>query len=548
MNKPAAPDSTPQQEASDTKPAERLNDPRDVVYPPARPAIVRSEGATASERYLAKLAERSFLNLWCYPNVFIDKKSGGKGDGKELCDLLVVCGDDVLIFSDKSIAWPGGTDEDLAWKRWARRAIAKSVDQIRGAERLIAKCPDRIFIDPKCTQKLPIALPPVERRKVHGIVVALGAGNACRKHFGEGIGSLFISPTVKGKDHWEGDSVMPFMIGDVDPDGPFVHVLDDATLDIVMQELDTISDLTGYLSRKERFIRSGKLMCAAGEEDLVAYYMTHMSPEGVHDFTAPDGSHIKDNNFISLNSGFHEEMLANPQYKAKKQADEPSYVWDRLIEAFTNNMLAGTSLVPDGQKADLASMEEGIRHMALVPRYMRRLLGEAILGALEKGASTDRFTRACVPGPTEVNQDTAFFFMTVAPPKFVLAGGYEQYRTVRRNMLEAYALALLQRNPKQKRVVGIATEPPAKVGKEGSSEDLIVVEQPTWTAELLADLEERKTVFNIMQEGNFTEYAVQGNECPGVRRGREVATPPGLNRRERRRLEAEARRRQKKGR
>jgi hypothetical protein len=82
------------------------NDPRKVEYGPARQAVRRGEGITPSETYLAKLAERNFLNLWCYPNTFIDKKAAGKGDGKELCDLLVVCGDHVLIFSDKTVRWP----------------------------------------------------------------------------------------------------------------------------------------------------------------------------------------------------------------------------------------------------------------------------------------------------------------------------------------------------------------------------------------------------------------------------------------------------------
>jgi putative intracellular protease/amidase len=75
---------------ANVEPAERLNDPRKVDYPPARPAVLRGLGTTLSERHLAKLADRSFLNLWSYPNTFIDKKTGGKGDGKALCDLLVV--------------------------------------------------------------------------------------------------------------------------------------------------------------------------------------------------------------------------------------------------------------------------------------------------------------------------------------------------------------------------------------------------------------------------------------------------------------------------
>src|SRR5262245_49748663 len=117
--------------------------------------IKRGVGTTASERYLARLGDRTFLNLWSYPNVFIDKKVGGNGDGKELCDLLIVCGNDVLIFSDKTIAWPLGDNIETSWNRWFRRAVQNSVDQIRGAERWIDKFPDRIFVDRQCQQKLP---------------------------------------------------------------------------------------------------------------------------------------------------------------------------------------------------------------------------------------------------------------------------------------------------------------------------------------------------------------------------------------------------------
>jgi hypothetical protein len=62
-------------------------------------ATYKSEGLTESERYLANLCEKSFLSLWSYPNVFRDQgRNEGKGDGKELCDLLVVFDRDVIIF------------------------------------------------------------------------------------------------------------------------------------------------------------------------------------------------------------------------------------------------------------------------------------------------------------------------------------------------------------------------------------------------------------------------------------------------------------------
>jgi hypothetical protein len=213
------------------------NDLRKVEYGAARPPIIRNTGSTQSERYLAQLAERSFLNLWSYPGLFIDKKNGGNGDGKELCDLLVVCGDHVLIFSDKTIAWPTSPDNQLSWKRWYKRAIWKSAQQIRGAERWINAFPDRIYLDRLCTTPLPIKLPPPERRKIHGIVVALGAGDACKKNFGDGTGSLMIAPAIAGDAHWNAERVVPFAVGDIDPSGSFIHVLDDGSLDIVLREL-----------------------------------------------------------------------------------------------------------------------------------------------------------------------------------------------------------------------------------------------------------------------------------------------------------------------
>ncbi len=59
----------------------------------------RSVGLTASERVLAELCDVSFLKLWTYPNLF-------KKRAKELTDLLVVFGQDVIIFSDKSWTSP----------------------------------------------------------------------------------------------------------------------------------------------------------------------------------------------------------------------------------------------------------------------------------------------------------------------------------------------------------------------------------------------------------------------------------------------------------
>jgi hypothetical protein len=110
-----------------------------------------AEGTTDSERALTKLAKKAFLSLWSYSNVFTDEgRSNGKGNGKELCDLLVVFGNDVLLFSDKDCEYHSGTDVKGAWPRWYKRAIEKSVNQLAGAEKFVKAFPTRIFIDKQC--------------------------------------------------------------------------------------------------------------------------------------------------------------------------------------------------------------------------------------------------------------------------------------------------------------------------------------------------------------------------------------------------------------
>lgn len=505
--------------------------------------VVRSSGTTVSEQYLAQLAERSFLNLWSYPNLFIDKQPNGKGDGKELCDLLVVCGDHVLVFNDKTIAWPDVDNIELAWQRWFKRAVEKSAKQVLGAIRWIDQFPERIFLDAQCTTRLPLEFPPANRRKIHGIVVALGAGDACEKYFAGDSGSLLIFPGGEGSQN-PSSPFPPFTIGDLNPNGPFIHVLDDISLDIVMRELDTVVDFTSYLSKKEAFIRLGCLLGAHGEEELLAYYLTHMNTEDEHDFTHPDGSSLGENETIMLGDGFYGDLITNPQYIKKKKADEISYVWDRLITQFTDHLLAGTSITPEGTEFVLANYEEAIRFMALELRFARRHFGEGIIDALEKGQIHNRFTRGLIPPDDGSGLQTGYFFLTLSVPTTPIKGGYEQYRQTRKNMLEAYAFTFLQKYPYLYRIIGIGTEPPPKEGeKSGSSEDLVFVENPDWTESFVEELEERKTLYSIDQPGNTVEYAVHGDEYPQIENDTERKHHPKLNRQQRRANKARSTRR-----
>src|ERR1044072_810921 len=133
----------------------------------------RAVGVTATERYLDELARRSFLTLWSYPSLYRDQGIGTRGgEGAELCDLLVVFEDHVLIFSDKNCDFPDLADKELAWRRWYKKAIRDSAKQVWGAERWIRQNPSRIFLDRACTRRFPIDFPDAARAKFHRIVVA----------------------------------------------------------------------------------------------------------------------------------------------------------------------------------------------------------------------------------------------------------------------------------------------------------------------------------------------------------------------------------------
>lgn len=505
-----------------------------------RSPIIKSNGLTDTERHLAGLAEGTFLNLWSYPNPYRDQRfnGSGSGDGKELCDLLVICDPHVLIFSEKNIRWQDKPIE-VAWPRWYRRAIDDAANQLRGAERWIANFPDKIFVDAACSTALPLPFPPLERRRVHRIVVANGAAAACKSFFDGGTGSLVIMPGLKGQDHLSmgSDASFAFAIGDIDPDRDFVHVLDEATLGVVLGELDTITDLTQYLDKRAEFIRSGNLALAHGEEDLLAYYSIRTDDDGHHHFAPPGKGTWQFHGPLTLDGSHYTGLINDQRYLAKKDADKVSYAWDALIEQFTVHLLDGTSLVPPGQQYSLTRSERAFRSMAQESRLSRRNLGSAFLDACRRGMDKDIFFRMVV-APNDRPVGTAYFFVTMKYGERLHPEGYEHYRIVRSGYLELYAKAILMRHPGLSKAIGIAREPPGQ--GQGVSEDCIYAVQTDWSSEERAEVEFRCSEIGIMQTLERRPYHV--DEYP-----KDVPTPPsgfsGLNRSERRRRAATMRKR-----
>ncbi len=90
--------------------------------------ISEADGVNDSERLLMNLCRRSFLSLWSFANLHTDQDMrDGRGSAKEFADVLVVFGDDVVIFSDKHVTFQQDQELPVAWKRWYKRADVSGI-------------------------------------------------------------------------------------------------------------------------------------------------------------------------------------------------------------------------------------------------------------------------------------------------------------------------------------------------------------------------------------------------------------------------------------
>src|SRR6516225_1862656 len=117
-----------------------------------------------AESLVYEICRRSFLSLWSYMN---PKK---KPHGKELCDVLVVCEPDVIIFSVKQVRLTNSGDPEIDVQRWRRRAVDESCKQIYGAERILKQSTCVIRND----SSVGLDLPKAAEIRIHRVAVALG--------------------------------------------------------------------------------------------------------------------------------------------------------------------------------------------------------------------------------------------------------------------------------------------------------------------------------------------------------------------------------------
>lgn len=362
-----------------------------------------------AENLVARLARHAFLALWSYAN-----PRGKKG--KELCDVLAVCDPDVVIFSVKEVSVGQTGNVRIDWERWHRSAIEESAKQIYGAERWLRTATHVIRTDGASG----VTLPDLSRRRVHRVAVALGS-----------------------------DGSVPLYMGDLGKG--FVHVLSEDSLDVVLAELDTIDDLARYLSAKEQAVAAGtRVIFQGSEKDLLAMYLT-------------DGRRLPTgHDVLVVGDDIWEHFVNRSEYQAKKEADRGSYVWDRIVDRLSEDVLHGR--MEFGSELD--QNERAIRVMAREDRFARRIVGKAFKEFFD-------LARANTVRARIVRSPSKIVYVFLATPH-----GYP--REVRVAELDNRCFVARGLHSDAPTVVGIATEQ-YEAGK-GFSLDVIHLHIPQWTA------------------------------------------------------------------
>lgn len=451
--------------------------------------IIKSTGINRSENRLAKMGDRIFLNLWSYPNPIYKDKTP-----KELADLFVVCGNHVLIFSDKDISFSRDKEIITSWKRWEKKAILESIQQLYKAEHRVINTPDRIFLDAKYQTPFPLDIPDKQEIKIHLICIANGAQKTCQDFFRGGTGSLMYSgkkiydekeDMCKGLNLSEEELIYEhnmynlFTITDYFPNKSFVHIFNDNSFPFILEKLDTLSDFVAYLTKKEELLRRFPQFIYSGEEDLLFDYIKNYDEtKREHTFSALKNTYGADY-FVHLEENW-DDILNSRSYKAKIDADKNSYWWDNFISTNAQDVL--DDKVKKDSFPDRGKHEGAIRYMALESRLGRRIIVDILFSAFDKYPMFDN-----------IAYRTLWFSVTTPKLLYVLVQvpnmfneTYEKYRKSRLEYLKKIAFCAKAKcvieNKEVNKIVGIAMEPP-KLNLHHSSSEFILLECNEWSEE-----------------------------------------------------------------
>ncbi|GAI57638.1 unnamed protein product, partial [marine sediment metagenome] len=238
-------------------------------------------------------------------------------DNKELCDLLVV-------FDEIAIIWQIKDLKLNKLGKYSEVEVQKNLRQLSGARRQLFDLKTSVELENPYRGKE--IFDPTTIKEIYLISILLGEGE-----------EMFFFEEIKNHK---------------------VHVFNKKFTQIILNELDTISDFIEYLHEKENFFEKGKsLVILGGEEELLAFYL--INNRSFKRFEKAD--------HITIEEGSWKHLQKKPEYKEKKKADKISYYWDGII----NRIHEGSSNEYKKVARELA------RHNRVQRRFLSKTFFEA---------------------------------------------------------------------------------------------------------------------------------------------------------------------------
>ncbi|MBC8757432.1 hypothetical protein H2O64_22370 [Kordia sp. YSTF-M3] len=267
------------------------------------------------EEFVNTIAKNIFLEYWCYPS-----PKNEKGDKKEICDLLITFRDTLIIVSVKNYDFKNNYD------RYFNNTVEKALKQIQGAEKKLFGDKDVYIKHPKKDIEL---FPKEKFSKVFRIVINLG------------MGLKFYHPSSYTKS------------------GNHVTIMDGTAWFAITNEMNTISDLTNYLTEREKLFKNKSvimLFCSAEEYDVDTHqkfskridenfkkkekqiYISGSELDLLVSYINNSNSYPKDLTDDSFQGLYFdidqswEKFISDPVYLEKKENDKQSYFIDNFIK------------------------------------------------------------------------------------------------------------------------------------------------------------------------------------------------------------------------
>lgn len=370
--------------------------------------ILKNETVNESERLLSTICEKTFLKLWAYPSVFRDEGKSEDGDGKEICDFLVVFQKEIIIFSDKLIKFNKDKLEEVAWKRWEKRAITESLNQLHGAKKWIQEQTSRIFLDKKCKIKFPFFIDTdISTFNIHLVAIANGLPDGKR---------LKINTMGNTRKNFEVN---------INTAEPFYHIFDTKAFEIISKEMDTVEDFISYLKARKSVFITGTQFYSNNEEDLLSEFILKKDIR----------NSVFSKSFISkkIPSNSYKRLTQASDYKNGKKLDKESYIWDSIIDMIATHIMDDSLLFDYEMSFDEKKIT--IETMAKFNRLDRRMHGIKII-------SKHRDTPPKYTSSFSSEMDEHGFVYIIFPySKFnPLEVSYDNYIKIREKVLLSYCI------------------------------------------------------------------------------------------------------------